>query len=157
MNTNDLPYRPCVGICLINKDGLIFVGERLDNSGAWQMPQGGIDEGEDIITAAKRELLEEVGTDKIEIIGFHPEQLTYDIPQETLDRLPWGNKYKGQIQNWVYVRFIGQDSDINLAAFDPPEFGNWAWMTPEDIQNKIVKFKIPTYDKVFGYLKTLNG
>lgn len=153
--SEDLPYRPCVGICLLNRAGKIFAGERLDNKGAWQMPQGGIDDGEDIVTAAKRELLEEIGTDCVEIIGFHPEQLPYDIPQKTLDRLPWGKTYRGQIQSWVYARYVGDDSDINLSYFDPPEFGNWQWLSPEEINDKIVPFKIPTYTKVFDYLKTL--
>lgn len=153
--SEDLPYRPCVGICLLNRDNKVFAAERLDHSRAWQMPQGGIDEGEDIVSAAKRELMEEIGTNCVEILGFHPEQLPYDIPQKTLDRLPWGKQYRGQIQTWVYARFIGDDSDIDLNSFDPPEFGAWQWMTPEEIQNKIVSFKIPTYDKVFEHLKTL--
>lgn len=146
----DKRYRPCVGICLINEDGLIFAGERLDNMEAWQMPQGGIDEGENLEDAARRELKEEIGTDKIEITGFYPQPLLYDIPQETLDRLPWGKDYQGQAQNWIYARFVGEDSDIDIKADDKPEFGRWQWMKAEDLLTKIVPFKVDVYKKVLA-------
>ena len=147
---SDKRYRPCVGICLLNKDDLIFAGERLDNVGAWQMPQGGIDGGEDIQAAARRELLEEIGTDNIEIVGFYPQPLLYDIPQETLDRLPWGREYQGQAQNWIYARFLGDDSEIDLNADDKPEFAQWQWMKAGDLLKKIVPFKTNVYKKVLA-------
>lgn len=146
----DKLYRPCVGVCLINDDGLIFAGERLDNTGAWQMPQGGVDDGEDALPAARRELLEEIGTDKMEVVDVYPEPLLYDIPQETLDRLPWGKTYKGQSQTWVYARFTGTDADIDLNAHKHPEFAQWKWMTAGELLEKIVPFKRDLYRKVLA-------
>jgi putative (di)nucleoside polyphosphate hydrolase len=147
---NKISYRPCVGLCLFNRDGKVFVGERLDGSekGAWQMPQGGIDDGEDIVTAAFRELREEIGTDKAEIIRIHPQKLKYDIPESVLARLPWGNIYQGQEQTWVALRFTGVESDINLDAWEHPEFGRYKWVPLSDVPKLIVPFKIETYDAV---------
>ena len=104
-----LPYRPCVGVALFNNDGLVFVGERIDSPGAWQMPQGGIDAGEDIKAAAFRELKEEIGTDKAEIIRIAERALRYDIPHEfgPEGRNLWGGKYRGQEQTWIAMRFTG--------------------------------------------------
>ena len=145
-------YRPCVGLCLFNKDGKVFVGERLDGMngqcGTWQMPQGGIDGGEDIITAAFRELKEEIGTDKAEIIRIHPTTLKYDIPADVLARVPWGKQYLGQEQTWVALRFTGNDSDIKLDAWDHPEFGRYQWVDLKDVPKMIVPFKISTYEQV---------
>jgi len=146
--TNGLPYRPCVGLCLFNQDGLVFVGERLDSPGAWQMPQGGIDPGEDITTAAFRELKEEIGTDKAEIIRINDHTFLYDIPQEVLDRLPWGREFGGQEQTWVALRFKGSDSDINLTAHTHPEFGRYQWVPLKEVPYLIVPFKIETYHQV---------
>lgn len=146
-------YRPCVGICLINNQGRVFAGERIDTPNAWQMPQGGVDGGEDLERAAYRELLEEIGTDKAEIITLHPKPLTYDLPADVASRL-WNGKYAGQSQTWFYMRFTGQDSDINLSAFDPPEFKQWLWMDAQELKHKIVPFKIDTYDAVLDYLTT---
>ncbi len=150
MNASSLPYRPCVGLCLFNKEGKVFVGERLDGSekGAWQMPQGGIDEGEDVVTAAFRELKEEIGTDKAEIIRIHSEKLKYDIPEDVRARLPWGNVYQGQEQTWVALRFTGVESDIKLDAWSHPEFGQYKWVKIQDVPRLIVPFKIETYRQV---------
>lgn len=148
-------YRPCVGLCLFNRDNKVLVGERLDGRGAWQMPQGGIDPGEDVSTAAMRELLEEIGTDKAEIIRIHDKPLRYDIPEDVLARLPWGNLYRGQEQTWVALRFTGEDSDIKLDAWDHPEFGRFQWVPLADVVKFIVPFKIPTYEHVVEAFKDI--
>lgn len=150
-----LPYRPCVGLCLFNWDGKVFVGERLDGPGAWQMPQGGIDEGEDIRAAAMRELSEEIGTDKADIIRIHNETFRYDIPADVRARLPWGDKYQGQEQTWVALRFTGQDADIKLDAWDHPEFGRFQWVVLADVPKLIVPFKVATYEQVVEAFKDI--
>ena len=141
------PYRPCVGIMLINDNGHIFGGQRIDNRAeAWQMPQGGIDAGEDVETACFREMREEIGTDKADIISIHPEWLNYDIPLPLADRL-WGGSYRGQSQKWVALRYTGQDSDINIAT-EEPEFFSWQWMSPADLIRLAVPFKRPVYEDI---------
>lgn len=147
-------YRPCVGICLLNKDGLIFAGERISTPGAWQMPQGGIDAGEDVLLAAKRELKEEIGTDKMDVIALHPEKLRYDLPSELNGKL-WRGKYHGQEQQWVYARFTGTDTDIALDADDHPEFSQWQWCEPDRLMGLIVPFKRDVYEKVMAELMRL--
>lgn len=146
--TAPLPYRPCVGLCIFNADGKVFVGERLDNPGGWQMPQGGIDDGEDIRTAAMREMTEEIGTDKAEIIRIHETPLRYDIPDDVRARLPWGKQYRGQEQTWIALRFTGVDRDIRLDTWDHPEFGRYQWVPLADVPGMIVPFKISTYEHV---------
>ena len=146
--SSSLPYRPCVGLCLFNSDGKVFVGERLDSKGAWQMPQGGVDDGEDITVAAMRELREEIGTDKATIIRIHDKVLRYDIPEEVRKRLPWGDKYAGQEQTWVALRFTGRDEDIRLDADDHPEFARYQWVALSEVPDLIVPFKIDTYKEV---------
>lgn len=143
-----LPYRPCVGLCIFNQDGKVFVGERLDSTGAWQMPQGGIDEGEDVRTAAMREMLEEIGTDKAEIIRIHDTPLRYDIPDDVRARIPWGKDFAGQEQTWVALRFMGSDGDIKLDAWEHPEFRRYQWVDLAEVPKMIVPFKIETYDQV---------
>jgi putative (di)nucleoside polyphosphate hydrolase len=141
------PYRPCVGIMLINDNGHIFGGQRIDNRAeAWQMPQGGIDAGEDVETACFREMREEIGTDKADILSIHPEWLNYDIPLPLADRL-WGGSYRGQSQKWVALRYAGQDSDINIAT-EEPEFFSWQWMSPADLIQLAVPFKRPVYEDI---------
>ncbi len=143
----NLPFRPCVGITLFNADNHVFVGERIDSPDAWQMPQGGIDEGEDIITAAFRELREEIGTDKADIIRIADKKIRYDVPFD-LSTKHWGGKYRGQEQTWVAMRFTGNNSDINLNAHTPAEFKRWRWVPLSETVDLIVPFKRETYQKV---------
>ena len=146
----DLPYRPCVGLCIFNVENKVFVGERISGSegGAWQMPQGGIDEGEDIQTAAFREMKEEIGTDRASILRIHPNKIRYDIPETVRANLSWGKKYVGQEQTWVALRFTGDESDIKLDADDHPEFARYKWVALHDVPKMIVPFKISTYEQV---------
>lgn len=146
---NTLPYRPCVGIALFNTAGHVFVGTRIDTPDAWQMPQGGIDKGEDILTAAFRELHEEVGTDKAELIRVADEKLRYDVPPE-LSLKHWGGRYRGQEQTWVALRFTGVDSDIILDTHAPAEFDNWQWIPLSQTVDLIVPFKRHTYEKIIS-------
>lgn len=145
-------YRPCVGITLFNSQGLVFVGERIDTPGAWQMPQGGIDAGEDIPQAAMREMREEIGTDKAEIIKIAERTIRYDLPDDMRARL-WNGKYAGQEQTWVAARFTGQDSDIRLDAHVPREFNRWQWVQLEETVNLIVPFKQETYRRVIAMMR----
>lgn len=140
-------YRPCVGIALFDKQGKVFVGERIDTPGAWQMPQGGIDENEDLTLAAFRELKEEIGTDKAEILQIMDEKIRYETPLDIRDRLQkiWGKPYIGQEQTWIAMRFMGQDSDIDLEADNHPEFSQWQWVNLDKIIDLIVPFKRNTY------------
>ncbi len=147
-----LEYRPCVGIALFNNKGHVFVGERIDTPNAWQMPQGGIDEGEDVSSAALRELSEEIGTSKVEILKIADKKIRYDLPDRLISTL-WNGKYRGQEQIWVAARFTGLDSDIDLNAFDIPEFISWQWVELSEILNLIVPFKREIYRdviKMFG-------
>ena len=144
-----LPYRPCVGVMLLNRDGRIFGGERIDNPGAWQMPQGGIDAGEEVRAAALRELREETGVtpDLVEILGETEGWIDYDLPPELVGRL-WGGRFRGQRQKWLAMRFLGSDSDIDIAAEDE-EFSAWRWLSPDELVGLIVPFKRGVYDEVF--------
>lgn len=141
-------YRPCVGIVLLNREGRVFVGERLDSPGAWQMPQGGVDPGEDVRSAALRELREETGVTRAEFLDEMPEKIRYDIPEDVRARLPWGKEYCGQEQSWVILRFTGTDSDIDLSAHAPQEFSRWRWVRLDKTPDLIVPFKHETYRKV---------
>ncbi|EEW26885.1 RNA pyrophosphohydrolase [Rhodobacter ferrooxidans] len=144
-----LPYRPCVGIMLLNPQGLIFAGQRLDaQQPAWQMPQGGIDADEKPRAAALRELWEETGitADLVEILAKSPDWLSYDLPPELLGRV-WGGKYRGQRQRWFLMRFLGRDDQINIAT-EHPEFDRWQWTEADAMLASIVPFKRAVYDQV---------
>ena len=152
----DRPYRPCVGICLVNDKGKIFAGKRLDNRAeAWQMPQGGIDEGEDPRAACFREMGEEIGTDKATYLTEHQRWLDYDIPEALANKL-WQGTFRGQTQKWMLLRYTGTDEDININT-EEPEFAEWQWMEPETLISVAVPFKQDVYreiiDSFSAYLK----
>jgi len=150
----DLPYRPCVGIMLFNRDGLVFVGRRIDQTvEGWQMPQGGIDEGETPDQAGLRELKEEVGTDKADILREYPDWLCYDLPPHLLGVALHG-RYRGQKQKWLAMRFTGDDKDIDVATPEP-EFAQWKWLAVEALPRLIVPFKRDTYAKVIAEFRDL--
>lgn len=154
MANTDLPYRPCVGLALFNDVGSVFVGHRIDARGSWQMPQGGIDAGEDILEAAFRELEEEIGTRKADIIRIADEKIRYDVPRE-LSVKHWGGQFRGQEQTWVALRFTGTDKDINLNAHTPAEFDNWQWVPLSHTVDLIVPFKVETYKRVIELFKDI--
>jgi len=148
-NIDQLPYRPCVGLMLLNHRGEVFVAQRVDQRGeAWQMPQGGIDAGEDPRSAAFRELHEEIGTDKAEILAESAHWHRYDLPAHLIPKV-WGGKYRGQAQRWFAMRFLGDDSDIDLEAHHP-EFRAWCWVSLERLPELIVPFKRDVYSKVMA-------
>jgi putative (di)nucleoside polyphosphate hydrolase len=140
-------YRPCVGIALFNSEGHVLVAERLDNPGNWQMPQGGIDEGEEPETAVFREMQEEIGTRKAKIIGTIEDWIYYDVPAATAKRL-WGGRYKGQRQKWIALQFLGDDSDIDLDTHHDPEFSQWKWIPLTALADCAVPFKRGVYERV---------
>jgi putative (di)nucleoside polyphosphate hydrolase len=144
--TPPLAYRRGVGILLLDQSGRVFVGRRIDTPDAWQMPQGGIDGGETPRAAALRELREEVGTDKAEIIAETKDWLRYDLPVALRGRA-WGGHYRGQEQKWFAMRFRGSDADIDLATHHP-EFDAWRWVAPGDLPALIVPFKRKLYRDV---------
>lgn len=148
------PYRPCVGIMLLNARGHVFVAQRIDQRvEAWQMPQGGIDDGEAPAAAALRELAEEIGTDKAEILAESPDWIPYDLPETLADKV-WKGRYRGQTQKWFAMRFTGADSDIDINT-KHPEFDAWRWAAIDDLPNLIVPFKRDVYEQVVARFRHL--
>ena len=162
-DVSGLPYRPCVGVMLVNAHGRVFVGKRIDNGSvakqegdAWQMPQGGIDEGEELHSAALRELYEETGisADLVTIIAESREEHFYDLPPELLGKL-WRGRYRGQRQRWLLLRFNGEDAQVNLDAHEHPEFLEWKWVEPDVLPDLIVPFKKRVYRQVIEEFRDL--
>ena len=147
--TKDLPYRPAAGIMLVNSEGKVFVGQRLDSTlEAWQMPQGGMDPGESAEAAALRELEEETGiaSHLVEIVARAPQDLDYDLPPELIGKL-WKGRYRGQRQAWFLMRFLGTDADVAIETAHP-EFRSWKWAEPSELPDMIVPFKKTLYQNV---------
>ena len=152
----DLPYRPASGTCVLNRAGLVFVGRRIDGpehvdmTHVWQMPQGGVDAGEDPWPAALRELYEETNIRSVEKLGKIKEWLTYDIPREIVGQA-WKGKYRGQKQKWFALRFTGDEREIDIAhpaGGHEPEFVEWRWEPMQNLPDLIVPFKRPVYERV---------
>lgn len=162
---SQMPYRPCVGVMLLNREGLVFVGRRRSEAGpehvagayAWQMPQGGIEPGEDPRDAAVRELFEETSVRSAALIAEAPDWYTYDLPSMVAGRA-WRGRYRGQIQKWFAFRFTGDESEINIrnpGDGHKPEFDEWRWERMERLSDLIIPFKRPVYEQivtVFGHL-----
>lgn len=153
MSHDHLPYRPCAGFMLLNPQGHVFVGQRIDPTanGYWQMPQGGIDPGEDVREAALRELEEEIGVAQhmVEVIAQASRPIRYDLPPELIGKV-WKGKYRGQEQHWFLGRFLGEDAHIDLEAHDPPEFNEWRWVEPGLLPELIIPFKRAVYEEVLA-------
>ncbi len=156
MRFEDLPYRPCVGLMVINRAGLVFIGRRknglehVDATHAWQMPQGGVDPGEDPWPAALRELREETSIRSVEKLAEIPEWLAYDIPRDLVGQA-WKGKYRGQRQKWFALRFSGDESEINIAhpeGAHKPEFTDWRWEPMKNLPGLVIPFKRPVYERV---------
>ena len=150
---SDLPYRPCAGIIIRNRTGEIFVGQRIDSvAEAWQLPQGGIDEGEDAQDAALRELGEETGiaAEKVRLLAIAPGEYRYDLPDELIGKV-WKGKWRGQRMRWFLYQFLGEDADINIATAHP-EFRAWRWVSTEAAIALAVPFKRDLYRAVFASL-----
>ncbi|KUF10706.1 RNA pyrophosphohydrolase [Pseudoponticoccus marisrubri] len=150
-----LPYRRNVGVMLVNAAGHAFVGQRIDSeTPAWQMPQGGIDKGEDPREAALRELEEETGVsrDLVTVEAETPDWIAYDLPHEIVPRI-WKGRYKGQEQKWFLLRFHGTDDQVRLDADDHQEFSEWCWLPPKDVVAQIVPFKRPVYERVIDIFR----
>ncbi len=147
----DLPYRPCAGVMLMNREGRVFVGQRVDTTlEAWQMPQGGIDPGEDAYAAALRELGEETGVtpDKVALIAEAPGEFLYDLPPDLIAKV-WKGKWRGQRQRWFLFRFLGDDGDIDIAT-EHREFRAWRWSDAAALPEMIVPFKRALYEDVLA-------
>lgn len=150
MGDDDHLYRRGAGVMLLNRDGKAFVGARIDNpADAWQMPQGGLDEGEEPWAGALRELEEETGIKPhlVERIAHCTEPLRYDLPDELAGRL-WKGRWKGQAQHWFLARFLGRDEDVRIEAAEHPEFRDWKWVEPSRLPELIVPFKRGLYERI---------
>ncbi len=151
---NDLPLRNGVGIVVLNKENKVFVAKRIDNpANFWQMPQGGVEEGEDYFKAALRELEEETSIKSVELVKEIEGFISYDLPDNLLGII-WRGKYKGQKQKWYVVEFIGKDSEINIKT-KYPEFFEWKWTDIKNITNEVVDFKLEVYKKIQQELKQI--
>jgi len=148
----DLPYRNGVGIMIFNDQKKIFVGKRIDNQEAWQMPQGGVDRDEDFETAAKRELFEETGIQSVRIVQISKQEFIYDLPNHLLGKI-WKGKYKGQKQKWFLMKFLGPDSEINISQ-KHPEFNEWKWVDLDELPRLIVPFKKKLYVSIIKEFRT---
>lgn len=149
IDKHSLPYRPAAGIMLLNQERKVFVAQRLDSTlEAWQMPQGGLDEGEDAEAGALRELEEETGirAEHVEIIARCPVELLYDLPDDLIGKL-WSGRWRGQRQSWFLLRFTGTDADVNIET-EEPEFRAWKWAEPAELPAMIVPFKKKLYEDV---------
>jgi putative (di)nucleoside polyphosphate hydrolase len=156
LDFGDHAYRPAVGIMLLNAANLVFVARRIDTAvEAWQMPQGGIDKGEEPRDAALRELEEEIGTAKATILAESRGWLRYDLPAELIGKV-WGGRYRGQRQKWFAMRFTGRDADIDLAT-EHPEFMDWRWTEPERLPELIIPFKRQLYCDVLSEFAAVWG
>lgn len=153
---DDTLYRPGIGIVLFSRNGHVFVGERLDNPGMWQMPQGGIDDGEEPEIAVFREMEEEIGTRNARILQVIEDWIYYDIPPRTAQKL-WNNRYRGQRQKWIALEFLGDDADIRLDAHSHPEFGQWKWVPLDGLLGYVVPFKRDVYVRVMQEFSALPG
>ena len=154
-NRKELPLRIGVGIALLNYENKVFVGKRIDNpANSWQMPQGGVDQNEDFLQAAKRELEEETGVKTVEVIKELNEWLTYDLPKNLLGKL-WKGKYRGQKQKWFIMKFLGKNDEINIRT-KRPEFLDWKWINSSDLPEVAIDFKVNIYKKMAKELASTN-